>query len=38
MATIGWREAFITAAAVGTLGIAAGFLRRSTLRPAPVPA
>ena len=34
VASIGWREAFITAAAVGTLGIAAGFLRRSTLRPA----
>ena len=38
VASIGWREAFVVAAAVGTLGIAVGFLRRSTLRPAVVPA
>ncbi len=34
VASIGWREAFIAAAAVGAFGIAVGFLRRSTLRPA----
>jgi MFS family permease len=34
VASIGWREAFIAAAAVGAFGIAVGFVRRATLRPA----
>ena len=34
VASIGWREAFIAAAAVGAFGIAVGFARRATLRPA----